>query len=184
MPRHDLLIARDHAAAILVDLQEKLLPTLAGHEAALRNAVRLTRALRTLDIPIIVTQQNTRVFGDTAAPLREALGKFEPVEKMTFSCLEAVRETLTAWGRRQLIVYGIETHICVCQSSLDAVAAGFEVHVPFDACCAYEGNHATGVAKMTSGGVTPASTETVIYDLLEKAGTDEFRSLLPLLKKR
>lgn len=184
MSRHELLISRASAAAVLVDVQEKLLPQLAGHERALRNAVRLTRALRALEIPVLVTQQNTPVFGPTVAPLREALGEFTPLEKMRFSCVDAVRGTLTAWARRQVIVYGIETHICVAQSALDAVAAGFEVHVPFDACAAFGENHAIGVEKMRAGGVTPASAESVIYELLEQAGTDEFRKLLPLLKDR
>lgn len=184
MPRHDLLISRESAAAILVDVQEKLLPPLSGHERALRNAVRLTRALRTLEVPILVTQQNTSVFGPTVAPLREALGEFAPVEKMRFSCVDEIRATLTQWARRQVIVYGIETHICVAQSALDAVAAGFEVHAPFDACAAFGENHATGVEKMKAGGVTPASAESVIYELLEGAGTDAFRKLLPLLKDR
>lgn len=187
MPRHELLISRESAAALLIDVQEKLLPTLDRNEDALRRAVRLTRALRLLDIPILVTQQNTRVFGPTVAPLHEALGAFTPLEKMNFSCLavEAARTRLTQLGRRQLVVYGIETHICVCQSALDAVAAGFEVHVPFDACAAHGAEtHRIGVEKMKAGGVTPASTESVIYDLLEKAGTEEFRKLLPLLKDR
>jgi nicotinamidase-related amidase len=184
MPRHESLISRESAAALLIDMQEKLLPKLAGHEAAMRRAVKLTRALRALGVPLWVTQQNTAALGPTVGPLREALGAFEPVEKQRFSCLEAVRERLAASGRRQLIVYGIETHICVCQSALDAVAAGFEVHVPFDACAAFGENHAPGVEKMKAGGVTPASTEMVIYDLLERADTEEFRRLLPLLKER
>ena len=187
MPRHELLISSDSAAALLIDVQEKLLPTLAHHEAALRQAVRLTRALRALGVPIIVTQQNTPVFGPTVAPLHEALGEFAPLEKMDFSCLavEAARTRLTQLGRRQLVLYGIETHICVCQSALDAVATGFEVHVPFDACAAHsEENHRLGVEKMRAGGVTPASTEMVIFDLLERAGTDEFRKVLPLLRDR
>jgi nicotinamidase-related amidase len=187
MARHELLIARESATAILVDVQEKLLPTLWRPEAALRQAVRLTSALRALDVPLLVTQQNTAVFGPTVAPLREALGEFTPVEKMDFSCLalDAVRKRLTDAGRRQVIVYGIETHICVTQTALDAAAAGFDVHVPFDACTGHgEVNHAAGVDKMRAGGVFPASTETVIYELLAKAGTDEFRKLLPLLRDR
>lgn len=187
MARHELLISRESAAAILVDVQEKLLPTLWQPEAALRQAVRLTRALRMLGVPLMVTQQNTAVFGPTVAPLRDALGDFTPVEKMDFSCLalDAVRKQLTDWGRRQVIVYGIETHICVTQTALDAVATGFDVHVPFDACtCLGESRHAAGVDKMKAGGVIPASAESVIYDLLAKAGTDEFRKMLPLLKDR
>lgn len=184
MPRHDLLIGRASAAALVVDLQERMLPHVSGHEAALRRAVKLVRVLRALEVPILVTQQNTRALGPTAAPLREALGPFAPVEKMEFSGLEAVRVKLTELGRRQVVVFGIETHICVCQTALDAVAAGFEVHVPFDACAAGGDHHAAGVEKMKAGGVVPAAAETVIYELLERAGTDAFRALLPILKDR
>jgi nicotinamidase-related amidase len=86
-------------------------------------------------------------------------------------------------GRRQVLVAGLETHICVCQTALDAAARGYQVHVARDASSARsEESHRVGLEKMALAGVVPASSETAIFELLERAGTDEFRKVLPLVK--
>jgi nicotinamidase-related amidase len=184
--RHEYLLSRADAVAIIVDVQERLLPQIAGGERVVRNIVKLLTAFEALGVPVLATEQNRKVFGPTAGPIRSRLPA-EPHDKLVFSCLalEAVRDRLVELGRRQVIVAGIETHVCVCQTALDAVAAGYDVHVPFDACGAHtEEDHRIGLEKMRAGGVIPSSTEIVIFDLLERAGTDEFRRVLPLLKER
>lgn len=185
--RHEFLLSRDRTAVLIVDVQEKLLGEVFGRELALKRATTLAKAATILKLPVIVTEQNPKVFGATAKAIREALGGVKPVEKMVFSCLgvDAVRDALAKLDRPQLVVFGCETHICVAQTALDAVAAGLDVHGAFDACAARtEANHLIGIEKMKAGGVIPGSTETVLYDLLERAGTDDFRAILPLLKQR
>lgn len=185
--RHEFLLSRDRTAFLIVDVQEKLLGEVFGRENALRRATTLAKAAAVLKLPVLITEQNPKVFGATAKPIREALAGVKPIEKMIFSCLavDAVRDALAKLDRPQLVVFGCETHICVCQTALDAVAAGFDVHVAFDACAARnEANHLLGVDKMKAGGVIPSAAEIVLFDLLERAGTDEFRTLLPLLKQR
>ncbi|HLY09951.1 MAG TPA: isochorismatase family protein, partial [Planctomycetota bacterium] len=89
-----------------------------------------------------------------------------------------------ALGRPQVVLAGYETHVCVCQTALDAVAGGYQVHLVRDASASRHGaDYAIGVEKMTGAGILPASAETVIFELLGKAGTDEFRALLPVLKR-
>lgn len=185
--RHEFLIDRSQAVALLVDMQERLMAEVVDRDAITKNAVHLVTVLRALEVPILVTEQNSKVFGPTVEILRMALGDARPVEKLVFSCLkvDAVRDRLQELNRRQVVIFGIETHICVAQTALDAVAAGFDVHVAFDTASARKaGDHAAGVEKMKAGGVVPASKEIVIYDLLERAGTEEFRKVLPVLKEK
>ena len=91
---------------------------------------------------------------------------------------------LAALGRKQVVVAGYETHICVCQTALDAVAAGYQVHLVRDATSSRtKESAAVGVEKMAAAGVVPATAETVLFEWLGRAGTDEFRALLPVIKR-
>jgi nicotinamidase-related amidase len=185
--RHEYLLSRDSSVALLVDLQERLLETIEDRARVLKSADRFVRGLKLLGIPLLVTEQNPAVFGRTAEPVRTALGETPPLSKLAFSCWEdeTLRKGIAALGRRQVLVFGLETHICVGQTALDGVAHGYEVHGVFDACGARTAElHQVGVDKMKAGGVIPCSTESALFELLERAGTDEFRKLLPLLKER
>jgi nicotinamidase-related amidase len=177
--RHDHVLRRDKAALVVIDLQERLLVEVARRDQVVSNAAKLVEAATVLGVPIVVTEHHAKIFGKTAIPVPA------PIHKMIFSCfsVDEFREKIGALGRRQLILAGLETHICVCQTALDAVAEGYSVHAVRDACSARtEENHAIGVEKMAGGGVIPCSTEIAIFELLERAGTDEFRRLLPLIK--
>jgi nicotinamidase-related amidase len=106
---------------------------------------------------------------------------------MVFSCFgsEEFRSKLESLGRKQVVLAGYETHVCVCQTALDARAAGYQVHLARDASASRaDVDYGVGVEKMAGAGVLPATAETVIFELLEKAGTDEFRALLPILKRK
>ena len=106
---------------------------------------------------------------------------------MVFSCFgsEEFRAALESLGRKQVVLAGYETHVCVCQTALDAQAAGYQVHLVRDATSSRtDANGAVGTEKMSGAGVLPASTETVIFELLQRAGTDEFRALLPVIKRK
>lgn len=184
--RHKHLLSSKEAVALIVDVQERLLPEIHEGDRVVRNIEKLLTAFEVLEVPVVATDQNRKVFGPTVAAVSKHLTE-EPEDKLVFSCLgvEAVRERLGKLGRRQVIVTGFETHICVCQSALDAMASGFDVHVVADACAAHTVfDHELALEKMRRAGVIPASTESVLFELLEQAGTEPFRKLLPLLKKR
>lgn len=180
--RHELALRRDRTALVLVDLQERLLREVVRPEAVVARAGRLLRAAEILGLPVVVTEHHAKVFGPTAAALRRPA-----IPKLVFSCFseDAFREKLNSLRRRHLLVAGLETHICVCQTALDGVAAGFTVHAVRDACSARsESDHEAGLEKMSLAGVVPCTTEMAIFELLERAGTDEFRKILPLLKEK
>jgi nicotinamidase-related amidase len=183
---HPLLLRRDAAALVLVDLQERLWSEVVRKEKVASNAAKLAEAARVLGVPVVLTEHAAKAFGPTVAPVRAALGEAAPLHKIVFSCFRSdeFRAALSKLGRKQLLLAGLETHICLCQTALDAVDAGYQVHVARDASSARsEESHAVGVEKMSAAGVVPATTETAVFELLERAGTDEFRRLLPLIKR-
>ena len=183
---HPHLLDRDRAVLVLVDIQDRLHAEMSRREETGRNALKLAEAAKVLKLPVVVTEHAAKAFGPTIEPLRAALADYAPVHKMVFSCFgsEEFRTKLAGLGRPQLIVAGYETHICTCQTALDAVAAGYSVHLVRDATSSRtEESARVGVEKMAGAGVIPATTETVIFELLQRAGTDEFRALLPVIKR-
>lgn len=184
---HPHLLQREQTVLVLVDLQERLHLEVVRRDEVAANALRLVETAKVLGLPVVVTEHAVKAFGPTLEPLRAALAKYDPVHKMVFSCFGSgdFRRKVFDLERRNLLLAGLETHICVCQTALDAVAEGYTVHVARDAASARsEENHGIGIEKMAGAGVIPASTETAIFELLGRAGTDEFRKLLPLLKKK
>ncbi len=184
---HPQLLRRDQAVLVLVDVQERLHVEMSRRDAVALNLVKLAEAARLLKVPVVVTEHAAKAFGPTIEPVRAALGGVVPLHKMVFSCFgsEEFRAMLASLGRKQVVVAGYETHVCVCQTALDAKDAGYQVHLVRDASSSrMDGDYTVGLDKMAAAGVLPASTETVIFELLEKAGTDEFRALLPVIKRK
>lgn len=182
---HDLTAARDRSAVAALDLQGRLMEDILDRESVVANTAKLCRIAGLLKIPVLVTEQNPKALGHTLPQLRQALPAHRTVEKMSFSALgeESFRNALRETGRSHLVVCGIMTHVCVCQTVLDALAAGLTVHVVGDAVtCWKETDHHAGLEKMRRAGAVIASTELVIYEWLERAGTEEFRAALPYLK--
>jgi nicotinamidase-related amidase len=183
---HPNLLDRGRAVLVLVDVQERLHAEMVRRDEVVRTLRKLAEASRILNLPVVVTEHAVKAFGPTIEPVRSALAEYSPVHKMVFSCFgsEEFRAKLAALGRSQVVIAGYETHICTCQTALDAVAAGYAVHLVRDATsCRTEENFRVGLEKMAGAGVIPASTETVIFELLGRAGTEEFRALLPVIKR-
>lgn len=181
LARH-LFATREDSALIMIDLQERLVPAMSGPEKLVENCKRLLGLARIVGLPVIFTEQEK--LGPTVRELTEGLPDFRPVAKTTFNCFACVpfaarvRET----GRHTLILAGIEAHICVSQTALWAQPR-FHVHVVSDAIASRSpGNLSVALSRLQTAGLTITSTEMVIYEVLEKAGTDEFRAMLPLVK--
>lgn len=184
---HPSLLRRDQAVLVLVDVQDRLHAEMAGRDEVASRLVKLAEAAKVLSVPVIVTEHAVKAFGPTIEPVRAALASYAPVHKLVFSCFgsDEFRSKLESLGRTQVVVAGYETHVCVCQTALDARAAGYQVHLVRDATSSRTAaDGAVGVEKMSGAGVLPATAETVIFELLERAGTDDFRALLPVIKRR
>lgn len=180
-------IVRDTAVLVLVDMQERLAATMPRRSEVIDAAVFLARATRILGVPIVVTRQYPRGLGDTVAELAAAAGDLAPVDKVSFSCPSepAFRERLAELGRRQVVLAGMETHICITQTALALRAEGAEVHVVADATCSRrEADHRVALERLRAAGVVVTTAESVVYEALGEAATGEFRLVLDAVKAR
>jgi len=180
-------LSRDETCLVVVDVQERLIPAMEPETArrGLGRIATLIRGFRILGLPTLVTQQYTRGLGPTVPELREHLGGVEPIEKTTFSCLreESFRRAFAALSRRAVVLVGSEAHVCVLQTALDLLAARHLVHIAADAVfsrAAEDRRVALDLARQAGAVVT--CSETVLFQLLERSGSDEFRAVSRLVK--
>ena len=171
---------------VLIDMQPSLVPMIIGHEQIVDAQRRLIAVARDLNVPVLTTEQYPKGLGTTIPELVAVLGDdYRPLEKLTFSAWgdEGFRNALAATGRHTPVLVGIESHICVCQTALEAAAAGYDVHVVPDAISARnEDGRTIGVQRMQDYGIRFDTREMVIYQWLRKAGTPEFKAALKHVK--
>ncbi|PKO85883.1 MAG: hydrolase [Betaproteobacteria bacterium HGW-Betaproteobacteria-12] len=180
-----MLIARDNSLLLVVDIQEKLAPAIHDGATVTANSLRLLTASAQLDVPAFVSEQYVRGLGPSLDVIRAAAGHARFFEKTHFSCAaeSGVLDLLRAPGRRQIILTGTETHVCVLQTACGLLAAGFHVFLVADAVSSRTpANRDAAIERLRAVGVHIVTTEMVLFEWLHKAGTDEFRTLLPLIK--
>lgn len=176
------LLARDDSVLVVIDVQEKLMPVIANRERVISNIVRLLKFSQIINFPLIITEQEK--LGSTVSEIKGEIPRCNPITKITFDaflCNEFV-EQLGQIGRKSLILTGVENHVCVAQTALHALPH-FKVHIVSDAVSSRDlDNWTVGLERMRENGAIITSTEMVIYELLQRAGTDEFRATLKLVK--
>lgn len=169
---------------VCIDFQERLMPRIANAKFIVERAALAIKAFKALGIPIVVTEQYPKGLGRTVPELRSIQG-VEPIEKIHFNCFEeeGFRRAIEGFGRRRLLMAGVETHICVAQTALEAIRRGFEVHILEDATSSRsELDREIGLRRMERAGAIPSSVEMAIYEVLGRAGTPEFKEILKLVK--
>ncbi len=181
-PSRSALVEREQCVLVIIDMQERLVPAVAEKEKIVENTLRLARFSRIIGLPVLVTEQQK--LGETLPEIREAVGDMSVFPKVEFNCFgsEAFAAEVGRLHRDTLILTGIEAHICVAQTALSAVGA-YRVQVVSDAVSSRViWNRDVALRRMEQAGVNLTSTEMVIYELVQKAGTDEFRQVLKLVK--
>ncbi|MBU3699978.1 MAG: hydrolase [Candidatus Kapabacteria bacterium] len=174
-----------HSMALCIDLQERLFPHINGHDELADRCSRLIRGLRALNVPIVVTEQYVKGLGSTIAPISEALGDYEPLEKMSFSCcgVDAIEARVLGARRHTMILFGIETHVCVLQTALDLLAQGQTVVVVEDCVSSRNANDKRiAIERMRSHGAIITTMESILFELLRVAGTDTFKAISAIVK--
>jgi nicotinamidase-related amidase len=182
--RRGFMFTVEEACLVLVDVQGKLATIMDESESMIENVAKLVQAMQALEVPILWLEQNPKRLGPTSSEIAQYL-KGQPIDKMTFSACreEAFLEAVKASGRTQFIVSGIETHICVYQTARQLKKQGFEVEVVVDAVSSRtKENKQIGLAKMQALGILPTSTEMILYELLERADHEQFKTILQLVK--
>jgi nicotinamidase-related amidase len=185
---HPMSLPREGTTLVIVDVQERLFPAMdADHrEEVMRNIKILATTARRLGLPVVATEQYPKGLGHTLPELRETLGPdVQPVAKVSFSCwdVEEVRSRLAAAGTRRVILTGIEAHVCVLLSALDFLGDGLAVHVAADAVTSRtQANWRLGTEQLRQAGAVVSATETLVFQLLGKADTDDFREIARLVR--
>jgi nicotinamidase-related amidase len=183
---HDMRIRRDNAIAVVIDVQERLFPHIHDHEQLGKDIEKFIIGMQILNLPIIVTEQYSKGLGKTIAPLQTALADYySPMEKITFSCCgeQEFVDSLENLGRKQVLLVGIETHVCVLQTALDLRAAGYRPVVIEDCISSRKPNDKhVAIERMRRAGCIITTMESVLFELCGVAGTETFRSISKLVK--
>jgi nicotinamidase-related amidase len=174
-----------HTQAICIDIQERLFPHINEHNELARKCAVLIRGLRVLDVPIMVTEQYVKGLGATIPVIHEALGDYSPIEKITFSCCGApeVEAHVLNGHRTSVLLFGIETHVCVQQTALDLLAQGRKVVIIEDCVSSRSANDKrVAIERMRQAGAVITTMESVLFELLGQAGTEQFKQISALVK--
>jgi len=185
--KDSFFLDRDKAVLVVIDVQEKL--CVAMKESVLKSLTKnigiLLESATELNVPVIITEQYVKGLGATLPELKEKAAATASFEKMAFSCCGSTDfvAALKATGRTQVIVTGMETHVCVLQTVIELRDAGFDVHVVKDAVMSRsKQNWETALQAMALAGAIPTCTESALFQLLKVAGSDEFKKLSKLVR--
>jgi len=176
---------KEDTVLLIVDIQEKLAVVMTEKDKVVRNNLHLIELAKMVGMPVMVTEQYPRGLGATVKDIREALPFYRPIEKMTFDCCgqPAFLEDLKEHGKRNVLLTGMETHICVLQTCIGLLKGGINVHIVQDAVCSRtRENWKTGVEFMREAGAVVTGTETALFQLLKAAGTEEFKKISQRIK--
>ncbi|MFO0912811.1 MAG: isochorismatase family protein [Pirellulales bacterium] len=184
LPRSPLLLHRDRSAVLVVDVQQKLLPVIRGHERLVWNIRRLLDAARLWQVPCWATEQYPQRLGPTVDLLADRLQVVG--DKLAFSCggCQPLLQQLRPRQLDQILVVGIETHVCVQQTALDLLTEGYQVHVAADAVgTRFSIDHDWALRRMESSGVTITTVEAAMFEWCTEAGTDAFKQTSQLVRE-
>lgn len=178
-------ILKDDTIAVVVDIQQLLFPHIHDSEILEANCKTLIEGLNVLEVQMLVTQQYTKRLLPTLDSLSAAIGSVEPIEKMAFSCCDepAFAEELALSGKKNVILFGIETHVCVLQTCLDLIQSGYQPVVVYD--CVGSRNpqdKAIAIERMRQEGAFITTKESILFEMTRTSGTDIFKAISKLVK--
>lgn len=179
------ILAQD-SLALIIDFQERLMPVINKSDELLHNTEILIKGLKALNIPMVVTQQYTKGIGMTVPIIREAIGEeFTYYDKLTFSCAEneEILSQIAGSGKKNIVICGIETHICVLQTVINLIDKGYNVILVEDCVGSRkESDRQVGIKRAMKEGAIPASYESILFELTRVAKTDVFKEISRLIK--
>lgn len=195
-PVSELQLSREDTLFVVMDVQERLVAAMPDEcrSVAVDNVIRLIQGARILSMPLVITEQYPQGLGHTIDPVAQAIAELAPapvpIDKVDFDgCVDdrfaASLQEAGKDGRkpRSIVLFGMETHICIYQTARALVARGFSVHVPVDACCCRRiENHRIAEQLLVRAGAITTSTETVLFDLLARADSNDFKAINKLVR--
>ncbi len=178
-------INREKSVGLLIDIQGKLFPHMDQNEALLKKCTTLIEGLKVLEVPLVVTEQYPKGLGSTVAEIASLLAEDPLVEKITFSCCDepALLQAVPIQNRKTIIICGIEAHVCVMQTVIDFLAAGYTAVVVEDCISSRNPNDKQiAIDRMRAEGAVITTCESILFELVRIAGTAEFKSISRLVK--
>ncbi len=179
-------IIADNTLAIIVDIQERLFPHIYDHEKLLDNCNKIILGLNILNIPMLITEQYTKGLGSTMTSIKENMGlSYLPIEKIYFSCLGSVEffDKLKSMNKKNIILIGIEAHVCVLQTALDLLENSYQPVIIEDCVSSrFINNKNIAIERMRSEGAIISTYESILFELCKAAGTDTFKNISKLVK--
>lgn len=185
MERNSKILRKGNTALLVVDIQEKIVPVMREHQLLIENNLKLVKGCNVLNVPIYYTEQYPKGLGATLPEIKVMLSGAKIYEKSTFSCFGAgsLFQDLINAGIKNVVVCGIEAHVCVQQTVLDLKANGFQVTLVADAVSSRKKiDYKAAIDKMRKEGADITTVESVLFELLVICGTDEFKSISKIIK--
>lgn len=181
----DMMFDVNRAVVLVVDVQGKLAQMMHEKEALFDNLKRLIKGAEVLEVPMICTEQNPDALGPTITEISPLLTGIEKIPKMTFSCSrdERFKQTLESLERTQVLISGIETHICIYQTAVDLLKLGYDVQIAADCVSSRTAvNKAIGIDRSKDAGAVVTSVEMALFEMLGTAEGEKFRQILKIVK--
>jgi nicotinamidase-related amidase len=178
-------ILQEQTMAVVIDIQEKLLPHIHEGEEILKSCLRLIEGLQILSVPIIVTQQYTRGLGPTVPSIIQKFPEFSWVEKISFSCYEEplFKEKVSILDKLNIILCGIESHVCVLQTCLDLLDSGLRPVVVEDCVSSRKpADKRIAIERMRQEGARITTVESLLFELTRRAGNEIFKRISSIVK--
>jgi len=183
--RFSKLLIPEKTALLIIDIQERILPVINNHKLVVENTIKLIKGFKVLSLPIYCTEQYPKGLGPTVASITEALDGLKPFDKMSFSCSGAgdLFKEFKKKDLSQIVVCGIESHVCVQQTVLDLIKNGFQVNLAADAVSSRkEIDYNTSIDRMGHHGTEVTTTESILFELLNVCGTHQFKEVSKIVK--
>ncbi len=183
--RNKKILRRNNAALLLIDIQERILGVMQNPGRVISNTIKLINGFKILNTPIFFTEQYPKGLGETEAAIKNALGEAEAIQKLSFSCsgADSLFDELKEKDINQVVVAGIESHVCVQQTVLDLQANNFQVNLAADAVSSRNiFDYETALNRMRQNGAEVTTTEAILFELLEVCGTEEFKKISKIVK--
>lgn len=183
--RFSKLLKPESAALLIIDIQEKILPVISNYERVVEYTLKLIKGFKVLNLPIYYTEQYPKGLGPTAKEILDELGEIKPFDKMSFSCSGAgdLFNEFKMKNLTQIVVCGIEAHVCVQQTILDLIENGFQVNIAADAVSSRkEIDYRTAVERMRDHGAEVTTTESILFELLNVCRTPQFKEVSKIVK--
>jgi isochorismate hydrolase len=185
MKRFSKLLKPEQTALLIIDIQERIIPVINNYQTLVDNTIKLIKGFKILGLPIYFTEQYPKGLGPTTRLITEELGELKPFDKMSFSCSGA-GELFDEFKKKnisQIVICGIEAHVCVQQTVLDLIENKFQVNLASDAVSSRkEMDYRTALERMRDHGAEITSTESILFELLNVCGTPQFKEISKLVK--